>query len=185
MSARRPKSGRGLEEILASRDHGVLTSIVCQEGPGLRKNLHDTFVHADVDFGLVVDGLKAARSGLRKLHARQEISVEWVELRITLEHLVYFTSRLQLFLACAVADEYTEIVTGTRKRMRLPRIRKSPDPARSVVRTVGGWRRLRARRVRKGDRIGEYQLLADAALFVGGAHMQFTELLLRELNGVA
>ena len=173
----------GLEEILESRRGGALSNVLCQEGPGLRDRLRDKIFHCNVDFGLVEGASKAARSALRKPLSHRELSDEWIALRLTLEHLVYFTGRLQLFLAAAVADEYAERTTSSRQRLRFASFRKHPNGGRSVGATVDQWRRLLARRVKSGDRAGEYRLLADAALVVGAANVQFTGQLVRMIAG--
>ena len=179
---------RGIADILASRQDGPLSEIVCDEGPGLRDRLKDSFFHCNVDFGLLVPACRDARMVLRKPAAVRERSQDWIALRITLEHLVYYTARLQLFLVAAVADEYTMIVTsdlGGRRRVRLPVIRRSPVLGPNPQGMVTRWRRLLAREVRKGNRAEEFRLLADAAVFLAAANLRCTEMLVRILRGTA
>ena len=169
--------------MLASRQDGPLSGVLCAEAPGLRERLANTIFHCNVDFGLIVPAVREARKVMRRTADARERSPEWIDLRITLEHLVYFTARLQLFLVAAVADEYTMRVTSSLRRVRLPSVRRTSVLSANPVGMVRRWRRLLARRVKQGNRSEEYRLLADAALFLGAVNLRCSETLVQILKG--
>jgi hypothetical protein len=102
-------------------------------------------------------------------------------LRITLEHLVYYTARLQLFLSGAMADVYAMADSPT-MALRPSQARKRRG-ATDVAAMVESWQQLRTRRVAVGDYRAENRLLADAALFAGSANLEGTRLLVSLLEG--
>jgi len=165
------KQTRDLAALLASRGEGPLLGILYQEGPGLRKSLKDTFAGCDCDFGLLVESFKAARKTLKRSRRVRERSPEWIDLSITLEHLVYYTANLQLFLSGAIADADAMSLFSP-PTLRPSRTKKQNGPGLPTM--VEAWRRLRKRRVARGDLPAENRLLADAALFVGSANLRFT-----------
>jgi len=178
---RAKKQSRDLGALLASRNDGPLLGILCEEGPGLRDRLKETLGGCDCDFDLLLESAKAARKTLKRSRRAREGSPEWIDLRITLEHLVYYTARLQLFLSGAVADAYSMALFSP-AALRPARNRK-PRNGVTVTGMVESWRRLRNRRVAKGDLPAENRLIADAALFAGSANLRCTELLVSLLEG--
>jgi hypothetical protein len=155
--------------------------VLYEEGPGLRNRLKDTLGGCDCDFDLLLESMKAVRKTLKRGRRAREGSPEWIDFRITLEHLVYYTARLQLFLSGAVADVYS-IALFSPAALRPPRTGE-PQNGASLSSMVESWRRLRNRWVVKGDLPAENRLLADAALFAGSANLRCTRLLVSLLEG--
>src|SRR5262249_35329007 len=111
-----------------------------------------------------------------------ESSAEWIDLRLTLEHLVYFLPRLQLFLAGALADSYAHHIDLPRTQ-RFGWNASGKESAAAPDQMLRRWRRLLKRRVAEGDFAGEHRLLADSLVFVGSAHRHCSRLLLLLLRG--
>lgn len=171
---------RDLAALLENRGGGPLLGILYEEGLGLRKGLRDTLAGCDCDFDLLIGSSRAARKTLKKPRWARETSPEWIDLRITLEHLVYYTARLQLFLSGALADAAAIALSSD------PTLRPTRGAAQNgagLQSMVEGWHRLRKRRVAQGNVPGETRLLADAALFVGSANLQSSKLLIMLLEG--
>ena len=105
-----------------------------------------------MDFGLVVSESRAAQPALGQPADRRAMSPEWTALRLTLEHLVYFTSRLQVFLSAALGDEYIMAQGSWRSRFRFPYVRPGGSQEAELAAVVKAWRRLLARQVRRRDR---------------------------------
>jgi hypothetical protein len=167
--------------VLASRSGGPLLGVLYEEGPGLRERLNDTLGGCDCDFDLLLESAKAARKTLKRSRRAREGSPEWIDFRLTLEHLVYYTARLQLFLSGAVADVYS--MTLESPTTLRPSRNGKPQSAIALSDMVAAWQRLRNRRVAKGDLPAENRLLADAALFAGSANLRCTGLLVSLLEG--
>jgi hypothetical protein len=178
----RRKQPYGLVEVLAARGEGPLSAIIRDEGAGLAERLKDTVFHCNVDFGLIVEASRAARPVQRQSAEQRVLSQEWIALRLTLEHLVYFTSRLQVFLSAALGDEYINAQASWRSRFRFPRVRDTGKQL-ELSGLVRAWRRLVARQVRRRDRRAEFRLIADAALLVATANLRFSRMLVAHLRG--
>jgi len=101
-------------------------------------------------------------------------------LRITLEHVVYYTAKLQLFLSGALADADAVALFAPAALRPSKAASQNGAGLRSMVE---GWHRLRKRRVTKGNLAAENRLLADAALFIGSANLQSSKLLISLLEG--
>jgi hypothetical protein len=176
------KSHRGLHDVLMSRTKEPLLGILVTEGPGLWSRFPAGVADASVDFELLPLALKAAKPLLRQPRGAREGSQEWIALRITLEHLVYFLARLQLFLAGALADAYAhhfDLPRGQRFGWRPNGSTGSLSPTQMHRR----WQRLMKKRVAEGDSANEHRLIADSLMFVGSAHHQCSKLLLLLLSG--
>ena len=175
----RRKQPYGLVKLLARRGDGPLLGVVRQEGPAMAQRLEEMFFHCNVDFGLVVGETRAAT--LARRSTDPELRPEWVALRLTLEHLVYYTGRIQLFLSAALADGFVMGRGSLRSDFRFPRVRtRRQQPELGAM--VRAWRRLLARRVGRRDRRAEFRLLADAALFVASANLRFSEMLVSHIG---
>ena len=177
------KQTRDLVALVASRSDGVLLSLLLENGPALPSGLKESVAGCDCEFDHLLESARAARKTFNRPRRARERSAEWIELRITLEHLVYYTARLQLFLSGAVADVYTSALLA-RLPLRPSRTR-TKQGADGLSSMVESWRRLRKRRVAKGDLLAENRLLADAALFAGAVNLQGISLLVSLLDGTA
>jgi hypothetical protein len=179
----KPRRGRrSLHDILVRRRGEPFLGILCAEGPALWNRFEDTLAHCSVDFELLPGAVSAARPFVNQPRHARECSQEWIALRLTLEHLVYFLARTQLFLAGAVADAYAHSID-------LPRAQRfgwnsagrpsSASPAQMLRR----WRKLLETSVALGDVAAEHRLIADFLVFVGSAHQHCSRLLLLQLSG--
>lgn len=174
------KKMRDLEGVLTSRTKGPFLSVICEEAPGLLGGLEDTLHHCSVDFDLLAGAVKAARTTLAEPRRARELSAEWNELRLALEHVVYYTARLQLLLSASLADAHL-------RTMHLPRLFRfawGGSGKKVGAQTMAtAWRRLLRRRVAPDDFVNEHRLLADAAVFVASANLEGTKMLLALVKG--